>query len=119
MIEKNVTAKQSQQYFSPTLQENDADTVMVTPILIDCLHRSIVWLSLFIGIFQRAKIYFSKVYLLSIFLFKPAKCATVADRVMIIVAVIYVYNIEGDLSYRARNKPLPSGFKADSCFLTQ
>lgn len=28
------------------------------------------------------------------------------DRVMIIVADTYVYNVQGDLSFRARNKPL-------------
>ena len=50
----------------------------------------------------------------------PAKCASVANRVIIIVAVIYVYNIQDDLSYiELEISPYPPGFKADCCFLTQ
>ena len=43
-------------------------------ILIGWLDRTIIWFSLFIGLFQRAKIHFS-----------PPKCATMPDKVIIIL----------------------------------
>ena len=46
-------------FFSPALWENVNKLWNGFSILIGCLDRTIIWFSFFIGLFQRAKIYFS------------------------------------------------------------
>ena len=46
-------------FFLPALWENVNKLWNGFSILIGCLDRTIIWFSFFIGLFQRAKIYFS------------------------------------------------------------
>ena len=66
--------------FSPALRENVNKLWNGFSILIGCLDRTIIWLSLLIGLFRRARIHFSPPKSP----FKPAKCATMPDKVIVI-----------------------------------
>ena len=76
-------------FFSPALWENVNKLWNGFSILIGCLDRTIIWFSFFIGLFQQAKIHFSPPNSS----FYPAKCATMPDKVIIIVYNQLMFNL--------------------------
>ena len=62
-IEETITEKMtkySEEYFFHQRREKNVNKLWNGfSIFIGCLNRTIIWLSLFIGLFQRAKIHFS------------------------------------------------------------
>ena len=79
--EKNDMKTLRRKFFSPALWENVNKLWNGFSILIGCLDRTIIWFSFFIGFFQRAKIHYSPPNSP----FWPAKCATMPDKVIIIL----------------------------------
>ena len=74
-----MTTKQSEEHFFHQRCKKTATNTNGFPILIGYLHRTSIWFSLFIGLFQRAKIHFSPPNSP----FWPVKCATMPDKVII------------------------------------
>ena len=77
---KNDTKTVWRIFLSPALCENVNKHCNGFSILIGCLHLTIIRFSLFIGLFQRAKIHLNPPNSP----FYPVKCATMPDKVMII-----------------------------------
>ena len=78
--EKMTTKHSGEKFFWPALWENVNKLWNGLSILIGCIDRAIIWFSLFIGLFQWAKIHFSPPNSS----FEPVKCTTMPDKVIII-----------------------------------